>query len=326
MKRWQGFLPSFFSFGGAIFLGIEVYFRLFKNKSLCTTESCAIVGDYVRIGEINLIILGLIFLSILGFLLFFYNIFKDKNKWIIYFLYLLFGVGIAADSVLFGFQIVLLKEFCQICFIFAGVLLLSLLAFGLSQKKYLFLISSISVYLVVIGSFFLLDLPKKQVDLPPTLQDLKSIYWAKKDAPAFPKAYLFMSFHCEHCSKVLANLAVNSKAANMRWHIFPLDSKEADLKKLYYLLNSKDTLANPFLEILKVESGEVDISQQKVEPKLLEQVRDTQKYFINQGFQGVPVLILEEGPGKKVILTGSNTIIEYLKEKGFLEKILNFLN
>jgi len=325
MKTWERILGQIFPFLGALFLGVELFWRFNKGKSLCSTESCSLVGNYIRFEDTYLIALGFVFLLVLFLFHFLYFRSPDKT-YLKKIIYGLFCAGFIVDGVLLGFQIFIIKTFCQICFIFAGILLISWFSFTFSQQKYLSFLLGCSLYGLVIGSFALLSLPANKQDAlkPLKLEELNLISWAKEDAPLFPRAYLFMSFHCEHCSKVLANLAVNPKVAEISWHIFPLDSKEADFKRLSYVLNSEGTKGNPFLEILKVESGEVDVSKEKVAPNLASEVKKVQQYFLAQGFTGVPTLILEENPGKKVIFTGSRTIIDYLKDKGYVQRVLNF--
>lgn len=319
MKVWQKITGQIGPFLGMLFLSVELYFRFFKHKSVCSTKSCAIVGDYVRIGETNLIVLGLIFFALLWIFLFFW--FRYFKTWLKNIILFLFGTALAADGALIGFQLFGLKTQCQLCFAVAGILLFSVLGYGISQKKIFPIILGLSLWFAGLSSGYLLQYP----ELPPRITKLELLSWPKEKKREWPKFYLFISLHCGHCSRLLANLAVNPDIATVNWKIFIVDSGEKDMRKIAYILNSKDTPKNPFLEILKLEADKVkkeDLKQQEVTKKLEENILKIQSFLRGHRIMGVPLLVADENSGKRVFLVGRKHILNYLKEKGFIERIL----
>ncbi|MDQ7032230.1 MAG: hypothetical protein Q9M37_05885 [Desulfonauticus sp.] len=320
MKVWQKIVGQIFAFLGMCFLGTEAYLRLFAQKSLCTTKTCAIVGHYVRIGEVTIVALGFIFFALLWLSLFFYfRYFKDwLNKFIIFSL----SLALAFDGALIGFQFFVLGKECQLCFAVAGLLLLSALGYSVSRKKTFSAALFLGIWLSAFSAFYVLDFPKP----PPPLAALHLLKLTPAKTGKTPQFYLFVSLHCGHCSRLIANLAINPKIALVPWKIFIVDSKKEDLKRISYLLTDKQAKKNPFLEILRLETGKVAkkiIEQQKIPPELEKNISKIQNYFKGHRFIGVPLLIVEE-EGQRLILTGTNHILAYLRQIKLVDREVIF--
>ncbi|MEJ5242809.1 MAG: hypothetical protein WHT64_04510, partial [Desulfomicrobiaceae bacterium] len=107
------------TFAAAAFLSLEVWMQAVRHTSLCTTTGCAVVGEYIRFGEGNLLKLGAAFFWLLWLVAFFAG--RYPKAWIWGGFGLLVAGALAFDGTLLGFQFVALREFCLICAITGGL-------------------------------------------------------------------------------------------------------------------------------------------------------------------------------------------------------------
>ena len=305
-----------FLFLAASFLSAEVWMQAIRHTSFCTTSSCDVVGEYVRFGEGNLIKMGAAFFWFLWSLAFFGGRYDRKWIWGSAFL-LLFG-GLAFDGAILGFQFMGLKEKCLLCIVVGALLFVTLALFAWVRRTLLTLFLGIAVWAGGFTANAVLDLNVT----PPSILDTAFTTWETAPDNA-PQHVLFFSLHCDHCSKILANLSINAQTLPGKWHLSCTDNKEEDMYRLATVQASKAGKDNPFLEILRVESLDA-IDPVPVSDELRQTVRTARAYFKMKGFQGIPVLVVMERPGWEMVLRGEKNITEYLRVRGFLKRELHF--
>ncbi|GAB1408881.1 hypothetical protein MASR1M90_00350 [Desulfovibrionales bacterium] len=300
----------------ALFLSAEVWMQAVRHTSFCTTTACDVVGDYIRFGEGNLIKLGAFFFWMLWLLVFFAG--RYPKAWIWGWASMLLFGALACDGALLGFQFIGLKEKCLLCIVVASLLFSALALFSWVRTSFLTVFLGLSIWAGGFTANAILDLGV----IPPDLPDTGVVAWTAPEAQG-PQHVLFFSLHCDHCSKVLANLSINTDRLTGTWILSCADNKEEDLYRLATIQTSDATSSNPFLETLRLESLDT-VEPVPVSNDLRQTVRTARTFFKTKGFQGVPVMIVMEKPGKEYILRGESNITAYLREQGYLQRELNF--
>lgn len=318
-KRQYHLLVVFFL--SALFLSAEVWMQAVRHTSFCTTSSCAVVGEYIRFGEGNLIKLGAMFFWLLWALVFFGS--RYDKRWIWGLVCLILLGALAFDGALLGFQFVGLEEKCALCIGVASALFVQLGLLAWVRRSVLIFFLGAAVWIGGFTANSVLDL-----DVTAPVVTETSFLNTAPDGNAsahYPQHVLFFSLHCDHCSKILGNLSINKEHLPETWLFSCIDNKEDDLFRLSHILASSATKENPFLEILRLESLET------VEPVLISEdlrrtVREARAYFKMKEFGGIPVLVVVERPGRELILRGENTIMDYLREREFVRRELSFVS
>ncbi|NLW80592.1 MAG: hypothetical protein GXY42_02815 [Desulfovibrionales bacterium] len=316
MSKLPRYILLTFLFLAASFLSAEVWMQAIRHTSFCTTSSCDVVGEYVRFGEGNLIKLGAMFLWFLWGLVFFGG--RYDRKWIWGAATLLLFGALAFDGAILGFQFMGLKEKCALCIVVGCILFVCTCLFAWVRRSLSIAFLGVAVWCGGFVANAVLDLNV----VPPAIAD--TAFHSYENAPSnAPQHVLFFSLHCDHCSKILANLAVNAQELRGKWLLACTDNKEEDMYRLATFLTSNATAENPFLEILRLESLD------KVEPvpvpdELRQTVRTARAYFKMKGYQGIPVMVVVERPGWEMALRGEINILEYLRVRGFLQRELLF--
>ncbi|MCS7163996.1 MAG: vitamin K epoxide reductase family protein [Thermodesulfovibrio sp.] len=175
---------SFFYLTGLFFVLIEIAFNIY-GKSICTTEGCKVVESFVRGGNINLLILGLVLFSFL----FFISLYKFSAAFSKIIEYIHSGVLIIALSVegyLLGFQSFVLKEFCIFCLVVFGILFLSSI-YRVFEKRY-----EIALAFAGFSSIFLIT------------------YLVNPGISQIPPNTLVYSKNCPHCEEIIQFCKTNS--------------------------------------------------------------------------------------------------------------------
>lgn len=300
----------------ALFLSAEVWMQAVRHTSFCTTTACDVVGDYIRFGEGNLIKLGAFFFWLLWLLVFFAG--RYPKPWIWGSAAMLLFGALACDGALLGFQFMGLKEKCLLCIVVASLLFSALALFSWARSSLLTVFVGISIWAGGFTANALLDLGV----IPPDLPDTGFVAWTAPESQG-PQHVLFFSLHCDHCSKVLANLSINTEQLTGTWFFSSTDNKEEDFQRMATVQASEATQSNPFLEILRLESID-KVEPVSVSDDLRQTVRTARTFFKTKGFQGVPVMLVVERPGRELILRGEGTITAYLRERNYLHQELNF--
>ncbi|MBT8763702.1 hypothetical protein KFV02_07120 [Desulfohalobiaceae bacterium Ax17] len=294
----------------ALVLSVDTWLKHSQKTSLCTSQSCQIVSEYVRFGDTFLIVLGALFFWLLWLLLFFACRYDKKWLWGASFT-LLLG-SLAFDGGLLGFQFMALKERCALCIGVGLALFFCLVFFAWFRRSLAIAVLGFAVW---VGGFTANSVLKFSPKTP-QLSELTVFSWPGKETRDWPKFYLFFSLHCDHCSKLMANLAINNPTA-FKWHLNPLDAKPSDLQRIAHILAAEKETKNLFLEILRIESLE-QVEPISVPEGLEEKIKNVRDYFRGHGYKGVPLLIIDENPGRRVVLSGERYILNYLKKKGIV--------
>ncbi|RQD59363.1 MAG: hypothetical protein D5R98_07595 [Desulfonatronovibrio sp. MSAO_Bac4] len=293
-------------------LGVDIYLRMSTGASICPTQACAIVGDYINITEFNLVLLGLVFFTTLWGVYFFAS--RYDKKWLWTGMLVLVLGALAFDGGLLGFQYFSIKEQCLLCFGVGAGLLIVLLLFSIVRKKISILILGLAVWVGggIAGS--MINIP----DRAPLLEHISGISVQSSEAQEWPKFNYFFSFHCPFCTEILIRLAKN-ESAEYSWELFPLDNSQVDLKKIAWLMELDGNEKNIFYELVKIEQSR-DVPDIEVTDSLENQVDQIRTYFRGSGFRGVPLMIVEESQGRRLILTGADNVFRYLYEHGILDE------
>jgi hypothetical protein len=316
MSKLSRYLLLSFLFLSALFLSAEVWMQAARHTSFCTTSACDVVGEYIRFGEGNLIKIGAVFFWALWALVFFAGRYGKPWLWGPA-AFILCG-ALAFDGALLGFQFIGLKEKCALCIVVAAILFTGLLLFSWVRRSWLTVCIGIAVWCGGFAANAVLDLNV----VPPAILDTAFLSHGENNGSG-PQHVLFFSLHCDHCSKVLANLSINAQTLPGKWHLTCTDNKEDDFFRLASVLASNATASNPFLEVLRQESLET-VPPVPVSEDLRQTVRTARAYFKMKGFQGIPVLVVLERPGWEMVLRGEGNIMDYLRIRGFLTRELNF--
>lgn len=307
-------------FLSALFLSGEVWMQAVRHTSFCTTSACAVVGEYIRFGEGNLIKLGATFFWVLWTLVFFGG--RYNKNWIWGLVGLIMVGALAFDGALLGFQFVGLKEECALCVGVACALFLNLGLLAWVRRTVFIFFLGVAVW---VGGF----MANSALDLgvvAPALTDTAFLSTASEEnaTTRYPQHVFFFSLSCDHCSKILANLSINLEhVPTDTWMFSCVDNKEEDLLRLAHIQTSPAAQENPFLEILRVES-EDNVAPLPITDSLRRTMREARTYFKMKEFGGVPALVVAEGPGRDLILRGEESIMRYLMEKEFVRRVITF--
>lgn len=293
-------------------LGADLYLRLSSESSLCPTEACAIVGDYIRIGEFNLVLLGLGFF--IGFWTVYFLASRYKNEWLWTSVLILLLGALAFDGALLGFQYFAVNEQCLLCAGVGAALFLVLLLFSFLRRQAAVFALGLSVWAGGGLAGALIDIPER----PPRLDELAGITILNSETEKWPQYSYFFSFHCPHCTTVLAMVSRNENIAH-RWRLFPLDNTPEDLRKIAWALKRQAEGRNVFDEIVRVAKDN-DVPDVHVPEDLADRIGRARSYFEGSGFRSVPLLIADESRGKRVILVGAGNITDYLHRQGAIGK------
>lgn len=294
-------------------LGLDVYLKTSSGASICPTQACSIVSDYVRISDQLLVSAGLVFFALLWGVFFFASRYDRKWMWTICSM-LIFG-ALAFDGGLLGFQFFSIRENCHLCIGVGVALIISLILYAMVRKKMAIMLLGLCVWIGGASAGAMINIP----DRTPLLEQLKPITWSGPEAAQWPRFHYFFSLHCPHCTEVMINLAMNNPE-NHVWNLYPLDTAHADLRKITSIRDkSQDRETNLFYEIVRLEQS-FQVPEVKVSKGLSEEIGLTRDFFRGSGFRGVPLMIVDEGQGRRVILTGGGNIISYLYEREILSQ------
>lgn len=309
MNKFKLYSLQFLVLAAAIGLSADVWLQKWRSSSLCMTESCKVVGEYVRFGEITLVLAGAIFFWVLWLFIFFAGRYERRWLWNVILLALL--GALAFDGGLLGFQFMAVREKCQLCIGVAVFLFFAAALLSWNRKKVFIFILACAVWAGGFASTSVLEYKNSEV----RLNDIKVLTRQGEEDRDWPVFYFFFGLHCPHCSEVLANLAVNNHDP-FTWNLIPLNEEKQDLARIKAILETEEFEENAFLAVLRVESSEdEEIDPGRPPEKVIQGIKKAKEYFSSRGYKGVPLLIVQENPGKRVVLQGRNTIMRYLKQK-----------
>lgn len=303
----------------ASLLSLEYWLQRAGLTGLCPTAGCELVGTFVRFGEITLIGLGAIFFLVLAGLLI---LSKRTNKpWLWVLTSIVLTAGLAFDGGILGFQRFGIQEFCALCYGVGAALFLILAAFGWMRRSLATVIMGIAVWSAAFASQALFVFPQKTPDLQQTVLTTFQAAQPNGSQPNGPQLYYFFSLHCPFCTQILASLATHPPRSG-DWHLIPLDTQPGDQRKLAAWLDHPRITTNPFRAFLDVkESPPPDVP---IQSRIQDAARKGAIFLRNSGYYGVPLLIVQETPAKRVVLQGREPILNYLLEKRLISFRLFF--
>ncbi|NCC26285.1 MAG: hypothetical protein EOM25_13990, partial [Deltaproteobacteria bacterium] len=297
--------------GMTVTLGLDVWLTMATGHGLCTTSSCEVVGEYVRIGELLMVQAGA------GFFLFLWllALVAKRTGPTLWHLFTIALIGaLAFDGAILGFQFVALGEKCQLCMIVGLGLFLILFQYAFVRRSVLVLLLGLAVW----TSGFVANSVLKLNPTTPALENTAFLQWPSESDPwkEYPSFHLFFSLHCGHCARVMANLAANDMAG-FPWTFHMTDTKSKDLSRAAHILASEDTAENPFRSIVSVERA-ADLPAMVFDPKTVAATEWARDYLRAAGHRGVPLLLVDLDRNRRIVLSGMNSILSYLEEEGLL--------
>ncbi len=181
------------SLAAAVLVAAQIGIILATGEALCPTEGCAIVEKTTAITPLQLNLIGFVFFLAL-FICLRWEVRRSKKESHVS-AWLILG-GVAAEAVLFSFQVFLIQTFCLYCLlIFLMVLLLAFLA-GFRQA-----IASAAVITATLLTFSFLDFSSAVSSETVTLED--GIYGSRACTTPTKELYLIFSETCPHCMDVV---------------------------------------------------------------------------------------------------------------------------
>jgi hypothetical protein len=172
------------SFVATIFVLAEIIMQYF-GKSICLSEGCKVVAQYVRFGDISILLIGLVtfsFLTLLSFL----SIYRHGTS-VDPIINMVLIVSLACEGFFTGYQTFSVHTPCLFCLIIlALVAVLSILWLLAGGEG---VIAGFVALAAVFSMFYL---------VPPAGQPVS--------LPTNDRVVLFFSKECKHCAEVIAHL------------------------------------------------------------------------------------------------------------------------
>lgn len=315
--RYREILLQLVLLGSALILTIERFLRLRQEEGLCTTSSCQVVAEQLRIPEIYLIMAGAFFFWLLWLVVFFAGRYQRPWLWSMALIGLF--AALAFDGGLLGYQFVGLELACLICAGVGGVLLACLVLTAWSRRSLVVLFVGLGVFA---SAFTANSLLKFKQDTAPRLEETAFAHQLAPGEKKGPQMYLFFSLNCGHCTTVLKNLGFQPSAWKVDWHLSCVDTGQEDLEKLAYALSRTGKDESIFLNVLRVKHSS-EVPATSVPEELAKQAKQAKAYLNRMAFSGIPTLVALEGPGRKTVLSGAINIARYLMEKGLIRGWVN---
>jgi len=301
----------------ALGLSVEYLLQAVKGASLCSAQSCELVGESLRFQEDYLVLLGAIFFwaILIGV-----SAAERRGGEI---LWQLVGagllVGLAFEGALLGYQFSGFEVICWLCLTVSGLLLLSSAALAWRRRSLPLALLCLCIFLAATAAPGALQLQPQNVQL----QETDFLERRATQSGPSPELYLFFSLHCSHCSEVFANLAL-SRPWSAHWHFVSIDTGGQDLARLAKAVKATEPEgSNVFLELLRIKQTEDQGAGGPVPEGLSQSVRKARAFFQSRGYAGIPLLIAREEPGRQIRLTGTEAIGKYLWEKGLVSRWLS---
>lgn len=189
------FISFFLAVIGCLVTGVQSVLIYLQGEGVCFNDGCAIVDSLTLIEPLYFNLAGFLFflLAAIGI----GSARKGSDLWR-RFISLLLLAALAAEGVLFAFQIIISKAFCSYCLIILSLIALMNMFIGLKQ-----IFKGMVIFSAVLLASFVLDYHGGTVR-PQKIENgvMARLVSEKSDNELF----LFVSSTCEHCKKVIANL------------------------------------------------------------------------------------------------------------------------
>lgn len=250
---------------GSLIVAIQIIIILVSGSSACLNDGCKTVE--------SLTVISPLVLNLIGFLYFqtvFWTLVRRKNheRPALDWPKLLLFAGLAVETVLFAYQLIVVGVFCAYCLtIFAFILALNLLS-GMKQIVY----AATLTVAVVLGFSVLSFMP---VPISPQSYALeKGIFGTRTCSAPTKEVHLIFSANCPHCANVLEALEE---------------------------CNSCDLHLNPVTRVNKLDFDDIEINEDYA-PRVNRMVLSV------FGIEEVPVLLVKNNGGYRFIKGERNII------------------
>lgn len=192
------FLSFLISLTGCLVTGVQALLIYFQGEGVCFNDGCQVVESLTIVDPLIFNIVGFLF-----FLLAAIGTNRARSGSDIWkrFISLVLLAALAAEAVLFAFQILISQVFCSYCLIILALVILVNLFFGLKQ-----LFKGFVIFCAVLIASFSLDYTFNSSD-PPPLESGTMAYYQAPDSQHL--LYLFFSSTCDHCESVIELLQDN---------------------------------------------------------------------------------------------------------------------
>ncbi len=198
------------AFLGALGSAIQAVLLLSSGKAVCLNEGCRVIEGLTRVPPLFINVAGLCFFltaAALGWR-------APASRVVRRLLGLLLLGAVAAEGVLFSYQMFVAKAFCSWCLaVFALVVLLNLLA-GVRQS-----VGATAVFFSSMAAFSVLSFGVIQPPAGGRALD-GGTYGVRRCAAPAKQVYLVFSSTCPHCAEVLKTL---ESCNSCNFHFNPID-------------------------------------------------------------------------------------------------------
>jgi len=203
-----------------------------------------------------------------------------------------------------------------LCYGVGVALFLILAAFGWMRRSMATVVMGVAVWTAAFASQALFVFPQKTPDLQQTV-----LTTFRAAQPNGPQLYYFFSLHCPFCTQILASLATHPPQSG-NWHLISLDTQPGDQRKLAALLDHPQAATNPFRAIL--DAAQTPAPDVPIQGWIEDAAHKGAVFLHNSGYRGIPLLIVQETPTRRVVLQGRDPILNYLLEKRLISFRLFF--
>lgn len=209
---------------GSVLTIVQFFFLLWGNDGICLNDSCKIVDSYTTISPLLFNVAGFLFFQLIFWGARFV---REPSGWRFQLLRLFLLGALAAEAVLFCFQVLVIGMLCSYCLmILVLVVLLNILA-GWRQ-----VIAGAAVVAAIGIAFTSLQFAGAGGNLVQKLDE--GTYAVLRGNSEQQKQYLFFSATCPHCEEVIASLGQKPGAVSFnpvdRVDSFPLDRAEKNIQ------------------------------------------------------------------------------------------------
>lgn len=295
-------LLTVLSLGAFLFLSTEFVLLMSGKGSLCPTTSCQVAAESTRFGNHAMVGLGALYFLLIGLLVFLQK--TDGSGIAPSMLMICILSGLAFDGAILGFQFFNLSGKCPICWAVAMVLIAIIVIHSIQKRSLIVLLTGCLVWL----SAFMANAAVIGHQPPPALKET-ALWEYSNSNTEFPRYHLFFGIRCPHCMAVIK--ALNDHPLSGQWTVAFVDRDKESLKRLSAIHGRIQNGPSVFCDLLAVKD-DLLVTQKNISPEINAVTQKARRYFINNEFKGVPVMIIQTDENRRLILKGEEAILSYL--------------
>lgn len=192
------FISFFLALIGCLVTGVQSVLIYLQGEGVCFNDGCSIVDSLTLIDPLYFNAAGFLFFLVAAIGL--GSARRGSELWR-RFISILLLAALAAEGVLFSFQVIISEAFCSYCLIILSLITLMNLFMGLKQ-----IFKGVIIFVSVLLASFVLDYHGGSLKPHP----LETGTVARLTSETSDKeVFLFVSSSCEHCKKVITYLGDN---------------------------------------------------------------------------------------------------------------------